>query len=454
MKIHLLISRFGAVWAALAMPGAAMAAPEVDPSLASTPELIRALGSAFLLAEEQVVHFDAEIEKGKDLSGLSGEGHGRVYAKLLAIRELKERYEAELQKRIDLETVGGANEASRSAVKVLRREIRKLVESGEFDPTVLEFALADEMDYAKQHDDSKALPGALFESVVNPPKVEDLRSWRSRFRQEGALARGAAALREIRKRVGERAFELDASIRANTAPGLESGPGELKIHPSTTRAGNITGSDFEKGTWALTFDDGPGATTDAVIQNLKTHGIQASFFALSGQLAKSSQFRSYALKELAEGHDLFSHSYDHLQISKLGPAARRHQIEEAIEELASVAGSRTRFFRLPYGAGVSVPAVRQDLLKSCVVHVFWNVDTLDWHDRDPDLIESRTLAQMKSLGRGIILFHDIHPQSVTASERIMKHLKTEGLKTVKISDYVSAANGGKEWSCTVSWPKK
>ncbi|NDG84378.1 MAG: hypothetical protein EBX52_04975 [Proteobacteria bacterium] len=454
MKLQLLIWVGVFAVAGSAITGSAVAAPELDPLKASPSDLIRALGDAFLLAEEYSVYFDAEIAKGKTLEDLSSEGHGQVYAKLLAVRELKERYEAELQKRIDLETVGGVNEASRSAVKVLRREIKKLVEVGEFDSTVLEFALVDGMNYAKQHDDAKPLPGSGFESALIPPKVENLREWRSRFRQEGAVARGSSILRVFRKWVGTRAPVLGTSIHGNAAPALESGPGDLKIFPSATQAGNITGNGFEKGTWALTFDDGPGVTTDEVIGNLKTHGIQASFFALSGQFKKSSLFRSYALKELADGHDVFSHSFDHLQISKLGPADRRYQIEDAIEALAEVTGARTRYFRLPYGAGVSVPAVRQDLVKSCVVHIFWNVDTLDWHDHDPDLIESRTLAQMKSLGRGIILFHDIHAQSVIASERIMKHLKAEGLKTVKISDYVSAANGGKEWSCTVAWPKK
>jgi peptidoglycan/xylan/chitin deacetylase (PgdA/CDA1 family) len=116
-------------------------------------------------------------------------------------------------------------------------------------------------------------------------------------------------------------------------------------------------------------------------------------------------------------------------------------------------GFRPELFRLPYGAGVSLSSVRGNLVKSCLVHVFWNVDTLDWQDRDPDSIYNRTVTQMKTLGRGVILFHDIHRQSVIASEQVMAYLNTEGLRTITLSDYVREQNTGLKWGCKPSWSK-
>ena len=59
-----------------------------------------------------------------------------------------------------------------------------------------------------------------------------------------------------------------------------------------------------------------------------------------------------------------------------------------------------------------------------MVHVYWNVDTLDWQDNDPDSIVARAQKQMKALGHGIVLFHDVHPQSVTASKKLIEWSKT------------------------------
>ncbi|NDF15772.1 hypothetical protein EB061_10695 [bacterium] len=114
-------------------------------------------------------------------------------------------------------------------------------------------------------------------------------------------------------------------------------------------------------------------------------------------------------------------------------------------------GQRPRYFRLPYGAGVSLQAVRKDIVKSCMVHVFWNVDTLDWHDRDPEMIATRTRAQIRSQKHGIILFHDIHAQSVIASAQIMQHLKKEGNRVVTISEIVDELNGQQAWKCDRGW---
>ena len=414
----------------------------------SDTALLERVGSGFLLSEELLHEFDSRIAQGQSLSDLVTEKSHFLYAKILLQRAMKEELEREFERRIENGAIQGTHESLRSTGRLLRRKMTQLVNQTHLDPTVLGFAMKNVLEVADRQDRNV---GSGFESSIPGPSLEMLREWRSSFRAQGSRASGSREVRKIRKWLDSEARKWAASIQSNLD--LNSlNESQTKVFPSTNSAGNITGNSFEPGVWALTFDDGPGVTTDAVLENLKKHSILASFFALSAQVQKSEQFRTLALKEAQEGHDVFSHSFDHPQISKLNDVGRKHQIEGAIETLASVMGSRTDFFRLPYGAGVSVPSVRQDLLKSCVVHVFWNVDTLDWHDHDPDLIEARALSQMKTLGRGIILFHDIHSQSVIASERVMRHLNENHLKTVRISDYVLEKNGNQKWTCTVSWP--
>ena len=76
-----------------------------------------------------------------------------------------------------------------------------------------------------------------------------------------------------------------------------------------------------------------------------------------------------------------------------------------------------------------------------LIHVFWNVDTLDWQDRNPTTVYQRTMKQVNQQGRGVILFHDIHSQTVIASARVMDDLKSSGSRIVTLQEAVSVLNG-------------
>ena len=92
-----------------------------------------------------------------------------------------------------------------------------------------------------------------------------------------------------------------------------------------------------------------------------------------------------------------------------------------------------------------------------MVHVGWNVDSLDWADKDPNSIREKTIKQIKQLSHGVILFHDIHPQSVIASEMIMTYFQElqktnpeKEIRLVTIPEITDEMNGGKKWTCEVS----
>ena len=89
---------------------------------------------------------------------------------------------------------------------------------------------------------------------------------------------------------------------------------------------------------------------------------------------------------------------------------------------------------------MSVTAVRQDIANAGMVHVFWNVDTLDWQDKNPQSILARTLKQMSAYKGGVILFHDIHSQSVIASNLLMAHMKKSGINVCTVQGVVDQQN--------------
>ncbi len=228
--------------------------------------------------------------------------------------------------------------------------------------------------------------------------------------------------------------------------------------PSRNGPGNIFGTNFPMGVWALTFDDGPiSPRTSEVLKNLSHHKMQATFFVLSQQISREdckgisprimkdrpqTVYPALARLELSDKHAVESHSYYHSQSSKATSEELKCEIVVAADKLGEVVGPRPEFFRLPYGEGVSVRRVRKVIADAGMVHVYWSVDTLDWNDKDPDSIFRRTITQMKS-GKGIILFHDVHAQSVIASEKVMAYLKDPAnrLRAVTIPDIVRELNG-------------
>lgn len=210
------------------------------------------------------------------------------------------------------------------------------------------------------------------------------------------------------------------------------------IFPAAGPSGNITGNGFPANTWSITYDDGPGGkTSPTVLQNLINHGYKATFFMLAQQV-KALPNTAKSIKDA--GMDIACHSFSHPQMPKLGPQGRQHEIVEAKHVIEQQLGVNIKLFRLPYGAGVSVASIRQMIADNNMIHVFWNVDTLDWQDKNPQSILARALKQMSAHKGGVILFHDIHPQSVIASNLLQDHFKQAGIIQCTVQGVVDQQN--------------
>ncbi|MBS1985841.1 MAG: polysaccharide deacetylase family protein [Bdellovibrionales bacterium] len=224
-------------------------------------------------------------------------------------------------------------------------------------------------------------------------------------------------------------------------------PQALKIFPSTSASGNMFGDAFPTNTWALTYDDGPsGVYTPSVLANLQKHGVKATFFWLAGNVASNP---AIVAKVKAAGMPLENHSWSHANLAQLGEASLNKEINQAQIKETAIYGVAPKFFRCPYGSGYTKAAIRSRLVALKMVHVYWNVDSLDWQDKNPATVLARVQKQMKVLKRGIILFHDIHPQSVAASNSLMDAVlaanKTlpaaQQTRFVTIPDIVGQLNG-------------
>ncbi len=176
---------------------------------------------------------------------------------------------------------------------------------------------------------------------------------------------------------------------------------------------------------ALTFDDGPGADTPRLLDTLKKYRARATFFVVGNLVDKYSET---IRREAAEGNEIGNHSWAHANLTTLSPADIEAQIQNTQTAVQRVTGGYLpRLIRPPYGAINSrVSAHLGGLLPT-----LWTVDTMDWHDRDTNIILNRILAGAQQ--RGIILLHDIHPRSVDAAILAIQKLRSDGWQLVTVS---------------------
>jgi peptidoglycan/xylan/chitin deacetylase (PgdA/CDA1 family) len=145
---------------------------------------------------------------------------------------------------------------------------------------------------------------------------------------------------------------------------------------------------------ALTFDDGPGEYTQAVLDALAAKHVPATFFVLGSAAAGNKAM----IKEMkAAGHEVENHTWSHVVLTEVSPERLRSEISRTN---AVIGGCR--FLRPSYGiydAAVAAEARAQGLRIA-----MWSVDTRDWEHPDVDSMMSYVKAQTKP--GAIILMHD------------------------------------------------
>ena len=74
---------------------------------------------------------------------------------------------------------------------------------------------------------------------------------------------------------------------------------------------------------ALTFDDGPSEFTSGLLDILKREQVPATFFVLG---RNASAYLDLIRREIAEGHEVESHTMNHQNLAKLDEASVRAEV--------------------------------------------------------------------------------------------------------------------------------
>jgi peptidoglycan/xylan/chitin deacetylase (PgdA/CDA1 family) len=129
-------------------------------------------------------------------------------------------------------------------------------------------------------------------------------------------------------------------------------------------------------TVALTFDDGPGASTAAILAILRDANVTATFFNVGVNAAVRPDL---VVAEAQQGFLLGNHTWSHPNLTTLPPAGQAQEMDRATTQQISLVGSRPCFFRPPYGAYNSTTL---NLAQARGMAAYnWSVDTEDWKAR-------------------------------------------------------------------------
>ena len=183
-------------------------------------------------------------------------------------------------------------------------------------------------------------------------------------------------------------------------------------------------SGFTEKLIAITFDDGPGAYTAQLLDELAARDVKATFFVSGYRAANYSE----TLKRMvSEGHQLASHTQNHENLNTLSAAKIADEISRTQDYITAAGGDNPAYIRPPYGnANKTVRAQAPSPL------INWSVDPEDWKYHNADTVCKNILAG--SYDGAIILVHDIYQTSVNGALAAIDKLLEQGYEFVTVRD--------------------
>ncbi|MBN9612286.1 MAG: polysaccharide deacetylase family protein, partial [Actinobacteria bacterium] len=174
---------------------------------------------------------------------------------------------------------------------------------------------------------------------------------------------------------------------------------------------------------ALTYDDGPGQYTTQLGSTLRKQQARVTFFMIGSNIPGRE---AIVRRVVAGGHEIGSHTMHHPDLTRLSLRAAKAEVLDAAALIRKASGQPVTLFRPPYGA-INERIIRKVGLPAIV----WNVDTNDWRLPGRAALVQRSVPVVQ-VG-GIILFHDIHPDSVAVAGKVVTGLRDRGFELVTVS---------------------
>ncbi|CAM3895269.1 polysaccharide deacetylase family protein [Cohnella lubricantis] len=167
-----------------------------------------------------------------------------------------------------------------------------------------------------------------------------------------------------------------------------------------------------------------------ILDTLREEKVSATFFFDGSWLNKNADL---AQEIVRQGHEASNHAYTHPNMSSLGVARQRQEIERTEALLKTKLGVTNRWFAPPSGDynEQTIRAASDYGLKT----VMWTLDTVDWKNPPASSVITKVRARVQA--GTLILMHPTQTTEESLGE-IIRLIRSKGLVPGTVSETLSA----------------
>lgn len=239
---------------------------------------------------------------------------------------------------------------------------------------------------------------------------------------------------------------------------LKNEIGTYEINYSITDSNNnkrtekrtITVKDNDKGVIYLTFDDGPSAITEGVLDILKEENVKATFFVVNFD----SSMESVVKRIVNEGHTIALHTYTH-RLDQIYRSENEFfdditKIQNRVKEVTGVESKIIRFAggssntRSSYNKGIMSRLVKEVINQG--YHYFdWNVSSRDAEGaKNSTEVYNSVITTLSKNRSNVVIMHDHKycQKTLNALKDVIETAKSQGYTFDKITFYTHMVKHG------------
>jgi peptidoglycan/xylan/chitin deacetylase (PgdA/CDA1 family) len=188
--------------------------------------------------------------------------------------------------------------------------------------------------------------------------------------------------------------------------------------------------------------------TEHILDLLKSYNAKATFFMTGANINKGRIDEKHAdtIKRVdAEGHQVASHTWTHLDLSKISALDRKNQMWMNEMALRNVLGKIPTYMRPPYSSCTVDSGCQQDMADLGYHISYFNVDTDDYNQNNASKIQvakdkfkngiTNSSAIPAAKDKWLTIGHDILDQTANnLTEYMLKTLQDLGYKAVTMGE--------------------
>ena len=211
--------------------------------------------------------------------------------------------------------------------------------------------------------------------------------------QEKIIEELEKSVKDLKQQVAQKKQQEQNSVTQTPAVKPADKPAESEV--STYKDQKIV---------ALTFDDGPGPYTAALLDILKERKVPATFFVLGTRV---DSYPEIIKRMQSEGHEIGNHSNSHKNLKSMSTVAQvKAEMDLCANKINKLIGHKPTVMRCPYGSCDN--QVVQYAKSEQIPIIQWDIDTRDWESRNVNAILTKTFNGGGLSDGSIVLLHDIN----------------------------------------------